>query len=268
MSWRDQQAARTRRGASRFVTPIVPAFAAGLAASLPELVWAEQASPAVEAAATGEGPLSWIVAVGAFSLLPFLFVSVTSFAKISVVLGILRHAIGTPQVPSGTVVTGLALILTLYVMAPVLDEVQQQVVPRLRAGPGEGSQIDAIIDIAGMAQEPIRRFLRRNASPRNVALFHRLAQREGLADDEQPAPEDLMVLAPAFVVTELAEAFLVGFLLFVPFLVIDIVVSNVLLSLGMHMLAPLTISLPLKLLLFVMVDGWQLVCYGLVTSYD
>jgi len=212
-----------------------------------------------------------MLAVGMMALLPFLFVSVTSFAKISIVLGILRHAIGTPQVPSGTVVSGLAVILTLYVMAPVLDEIQQEVMPRLRNEQGGGlgtSQAEAILDAASAAREPLRGFLRRNASRRNVDLFHHLAQREGVADDEQPGRDDLMVLAPAFVVTELSEGFLVGFLLFVPFLVIDIVVANVLMSLGMHMLSPTTISLPLKLLLFVLVDGWHLICYGLVTGYS
>jgi type III secretion protein R len=239
---------------------------AGLLA--PALAAAEQAAPVTGAAPGNDGALSWVVAVGAVSLLPFLFVSVTSFAKISVVLGILRHAIGTPQVPSATVVTGLALILTLYVMAPVLDEVGAQALPRLRAGPAAGGQVDAVLEIGEAAREPIRRFLRQNASPRNVELFRHLARRRAAPDDAGPAADDLVVLAPAFVVTELAEAFLVGFLLFVPFLVIDLVVSNTLLALGMHMLSPLAVSLPLKLLLFVMVDGWQLVCYGLVTAYD
>lgn len=256
------------RGKSRFV--VAALWCATIALGTPTSVYAEQS--ARQAGGGGTGPLSMMLAVGLLTLLPFLFVSVTSFAKISVVLGILRHAIGTPQVPSGTVVSGLAVILTLYVMAPVLDEIQQEVMPRLRAETGGGalgaSQAEAILDAAGAAREPLRRFLRRNASPRNVQLFHHLAQREGIDDDEQPGRDDLVVLAPAFVVTELSEGFLVGFLLFVPFLVIDIVVANVLMSLGMHMLSPTTISLPLKLLLFVLVDGWHLICYGLVTGYS
>jgi type III secretion protein R len=251
---------------------MIGAVVAAVALLAPGLAWAEQAGEAVGGGAT-PGPLSMMLAVGMLTLLPFLFVSVTSFAKISVVLGILRHAVGTPQVPSTTVVSGLAVILTLYVMAPVLDEVQQEVMPRLRAQTGGGgdlgaSQAEAILDAAAAAREPLRGFLRRNASPRNVALFLRLARREGRDEADQPTRDDLTVLAPAFVVTELSEGFLVGFLLFVPFLVIDIVVSNVLMALGMHMLSPTTISLPLKLLLFVLVDGWHLVCYGLVTSYS
>ena len=238
-----------------------------ISVTLPALAAAEQGQTRVESSA-----LSWMLTVGALTLLPFVFVSVTSFAKISVVLSILRHAIGTPQVPSTTVVTSLAVILTFYVMAPVFDEVYREVEPQLRATAedGEDAEVTAatVLEVAEAAREPIRRFLRRNASPRNVDLFHHLAQREGAADDQQSTRDDLMVLAPAFVVTELAEAFLVGFLLFVPFLIIDIVVSNVLMSLGMHMLSPMTISLPLKLLLFVMVDGWHLICYGLVTSYQ
>lgn len=208
--------------------------------------------------------------MGAISLVPFLFASLTSFAKISVVLGILRHAIGTPQIPSATVVSGLALVLTFFVMAPVFESVWGQVAPRLRADgeaePGQ-SELDRVIATAEAGAEPIREFLARNASRRNVEMFHQLARREGLADDEQPGADDFRVLAPAFIITELAEAFLIGFLLFLPFVVIDLVVSNVLLSLGMQMLNPLTISLPLKLLLFVLVDGWHLICYGLVTGY-
>jgi type III secretion protein R len=154
-------------------------------------------------------------------------------------------------------------------MAPVWVEVQDEVVTRLDGSGDEGDgQAEAILDAASAAREPIRRFLRRNVSPRNVELFLHLARRTDRPAEEQPTGDDLMVLAPAFVVTELAEGFLVGFLLFVPFLVVDIVVANVLMSLGMHMLSPTSISLPLKLLLFVLVDGWRLVCYGLVSGYS
>lgn len=263
------QNSRVRGGARRAGRHAAAAAAGVCALVAPALAWAEQAAAA--GPGDGPGPLSMMLAVGMLTLLPFLFVSVTSFAKISVVLGILRHAVGTPQVPSTTVVSGLAVILTLYVMAPVLDEIQQEVMPRFTAQAGGAalgaSQAEAVLEAAAAAREPLRRFLRRNASPRNVALFHRLARREGRDEADQPTRDDLLVLAPAFVVTELSEGFLVGFLLFVPFLVIDIVVSNVLMALGMHMLSPTTISLPLKLLLFVLVDGWHLVCYGLVTSY-
>jgi len=212
--------------------------------------------------------------VGLLSLLPFLFVTLTSFAKIAVVLGILRHAIGTPQVPPGAVVSGLALILTLYVMAPVLSEIEEAAMPHL-SGQVEASpdsfgagQAGSIMDAGLAAREPVQRFLERNASPANVDLFYSIALRR--SGDGEPSFErtDLRVLAPAFVVTELAEAFLIGFLLFVPFLVVDIVVANVLMSLGMHMLSPTTISLPLKLLLFVLVDGWRLICEGLATGYS
>ena len=240
---------------------------AGAALLLPSVASAESASRGGES-----GPLGLLVAVALLSLAPFLLVSVTSFAKISVVLGILRHAIGTPQVPSSTVVSGLALILTLYVMAPVLSELEREALPALRGGEDGGTlgagDAGAVLAAASAAREPIRRFLARNASPRNVELFLGLARARAGDGAEEPTAEDLRVLAPAFVVTELAEGFLVGFLLFVPFLVIDVVVSNVLMSLGMHMLSPTTISLPLKLLLFVLVDGWRLVCHGLVTGYS
>ncbi len=235
---------------------------------LPFVASAEQAGGEAGSA----GPLSLMIAVAMLSLLPFLFVSVTSFAKISVVLGILRHAVGTPQVPSSTVVSGLAIILTLYVMAPVWEEIQEEALPHLQGGDGSTSLgaagADDILEAASAAREPIRRFLRRNASSRNVDLFQHMARRPDRDEEDQPSRDDLTVLAPAFVVTELAEAFLVGFLLFVPFLVVDIVVSNVLMSLGMQMLSPTTISLPMKLLLFVLVDGWHLICHGLVSGYS
>ncbi len=250
---------------SSAITRLAAAAAlAGAGVLLPAAAWAQRAGEAAEGGEPG-GAVSWILTVGLLSLLPFLFVSVTSFAKISVVLGILRHAIGTPQVPSSTVVGGLAIILTFYVMAPVWDEMEEDVLPRLEQSDGG---VEAVLDAARAAREPIRRFLRRNASPHNVELFHHLAQRPDRPDDEQPSRDDLAVLAPSFVVTELAEGFLIGFLLFVPFLVVDIVVANVLMSLGMHMLSPTSISLPLKLLLFVLVDGWNLVCYGLVSGYS
>jgi type III secretion protein R len=259
---------RSRSASGIHPSSLTAALAAGGAVlAPPALAWAEQAG----GARVDASPLSLMLAVALLTLLPFLFVSVTSFAKISVVLGILRHAVGTPQVPSSTVVSGLAIILTLYVMAPVWDEIEEVALPRLRdAGASDlgASQADAIIEAASAAREPIRRFLERNASRRNVELFLRLARRPGRAEADQPTRDALMVLAPAFVITELAEGFLVGFLLFVPFLVVDIVVSNVLMSLGMHMLSPTTISLPLKLLLFVLVDGWNLVCYGLVSGYS
>ncbi|MBI2894098.1 MAG: type III secretion system export apparatus subunit SctR [Deltaproteobacteria bacterium] len=214
-----------------------------------------------------------MLALAALSLLPFVFLMTTSFVKISVVLSILRNAIGTQQIPPGTVVTGLAAILTIYVMYPTGASVAERLEPLM----GRSSESDLLsrdsadlmIQAAGEAREPIRRFLQRNSNPRDRALFLDLARRSrpqaARADVHQ---DDLLVLVPAFVITELAEAFLIGLLIFVPFLVVEVVVANTLMALGMHMLSPTTISLPFKLLLFVMVDGWYLIARGLVLGYS
>jgi type III secretion protein R len=217
-------------------------------------------------------PIAMVALLAALSLLPFLLVMMTSFVKIAVVLSILRNAIGSPQVPPTMVVTGLAFVLSLFVMAPVGADVYRAVEPTLDRGRGQpltsAQSADAIVDAAGRAREPVRDFLAKHAHARDRALFADLARRMRAPEDRASVRDtDLMVLTPAFVTSELKEAFAIGFLLFIPFLIIDILVANVLLSLGMHMLSPTTISLPFKLLLFVLVDGWALLSRGLVLGY-
>jgi type III secretion protein R len=195
---------------------------------------------------------------------------VTSFVKVAVVLSILRTAIGAQQVPPNQVITGLAIVLTVYIMAPVGLDIYQEVEPYLQAHE-QGTLdtgISAIQEMSATALEPLRAFLVKHADPHDRLLLHELAielrspeQREALG------AEDLIILIPAFVISELKEAFVIGFILFVPFIIIDLVIANILLSLGMHMLSPTTISLPFKLLLFVLVDGWYLVVKGLVLGY-
>ncbi|MFZ4574552.1 MAG: hypothetical protein ACOYN0_09155 [Phycisphaerales bacterium] len=340
----------------------------------------------------------FVAGLALFSLLPFILTMLTSFAKLVIVGGLIRQAVGTPQIPPTIVITGLSLILTIHIMAPVglkvyarLDDSRSEVLKEsltapfdqmtadekrvheitaaLKTGqkdPGletEKKELDARIQLnpdarlrtaarlrileaaknagvstedsartawkavdcnrvfeelekirredidkqqasnkssaevarlamkddgaitkqilalksAGRALEvPLREFLNRHAAPRHIPLFVNLQTRlrESQHVDDSIAPlkpgeiaHDLLVLAPAFVLTELSEAFLIGFLIFVPFLVIDLVVSNVLLALGMQMLTPTMISLPLKLLLFVLMDGWNLILQGLVLSY-
>lgn len=206
------------------------------------------------------------------SLLPFLLVMSTSFVKIAVVLSIVKNAIGSPQVPPTPVVTGLALLLSLFVMAPVGQDIYAAVEPVLYQGPGKpvgaGESQGAMVLALTRAREPLRAFLAKHAHERDRAMFADLARR--LRRPEEGASitdSDLLVLTPAFVTSELKEAFSIGFLLFIPFLIVDVVVANVLLSLGMHMLSPPTISLPFKLLLFVLVDGWALLARGLVLGY-
>lgn len=226
----------------------------------------------VAGSAFASRPIVLVLAMTALSLLPFIIILTTSFVKIAVVLSILKGAIGTPQIPPNQVVTGLALILTLYVMAPTGERMYRAIEPVLGRGAGvemlSMQSVDTLVTAGNRAKEPLRDFLLKHASPRDRAVFHSLAlrlrtpaERVGITD------RDLMVIAPAFLTSELRRAFEIGFLLFVPFLVVDMVIANLLLALGMHMLSPTTVSLPFKLLLFVLADGWALLLRGLVESY-
>ena len=217
-------------------------------------------------------PVLLFIAVSALSILPFTLVLMTSFVKIAVVLSILKSALGAPQIPPSQVITGLALILTLFVMAPTGERMFRAVEPELGQGANaelvSGKGVEALGIAADKAKEPLRDFLLKHASARERGLFHALAlrmrtpaERSGITD------RDFLVLLPAFLAAELRRAFEIGFLLFIPFLVVDLVISNLLLALGMHMLSPTTVSLPFKLLLFVLADGWQILLRGLVESY-
>jgi type III secretion protein R len=220
----------------------------------------------------GARPVPLLLLLGALSLVPFVLVMITSFVRIAVVLSILRSALGTPQVPPTMVITGLAVVLTMYVMAPTGGKVLEAVRPALASGAGQGlfssAGADALFDAGSRAREPIREFLLRHSGPRDRRLFLDLARRMRPAAERAAVQErDLLVLVPSFVVGELSTAFRIGFLVFIPFLVIDMVVANLLLALGMHMLSPTSVSLPFKLLLFVLVDGWHLLVQGLVLGY-
>lgn len=237
---------------------------------------AQAARGAAGAAVAGSGlagrPLVFILVMAALSLVPFALLMTTSFVKIHVVLSILRSAIGTPQVPPTQVITGLALILTAYVMAPTADRMYEAVKPVLSLGAGADvvsvETAEALIQAGDRAKEPLRAFLVKHADRRDRATFHTLALRMRTpAERSAVSDADLLVVVPAFVTSELRRAFEIGFLLFLPFLVLDLVISNLLLALGMHMLTPTTVSLPFKLLLFVLADGWHLVARGLVESY-
>ncbi len=224
-------------------------------------------------------PIASLLGLSILALLPFLLITLTSFTKITVVLGILRSALGTPQIPPTVVLTGLAMMLTGYVMLPTTSAMVEASGPLLSRKTLEASPaaaVDVALEVAVRVRVPLRTFLERHAHPRDRALFRELSARRLAASRKpgdapratEPAPEDgLPVLAPAFLISQLREAFTIGFLLFLPFLVIDLVVSNLLLALGMQMLQPTTVSLPFKLLLFVMVDGWHLLARGLVLGY-
>ncbi|MEK6609260.1 MAG: flagellar type III secretion system pore protein FliP [Myxococcota bacterium] len=229
------------------------------------------------AAATPESspyPAAAILVVAALSLLPFFVLMLTSFVKISVVLAIFRSALGTPEIPPTLVITGIALILTAHVMTPTARAVGREVEPLLVASKGasalSGEGASLLIEAARRGAEPVRAFLLRHSHADDRALFVDLAARLAKREDaklEPPGERDLGVLAPAFVVGELSEAFRIGFLVFLPFLVVDLVIANILLALGMTALAPNAIALPFKLLLFVMVDGWRLLAKGLILGY-
>ncbi|NNE08558.1 MAG: flagellar type III secretion system pore protein FliP [Gemmatimonadetes bacterium] len=207
--------------------------------------------------------------MGALSLAPFVLIMITSFVKISVVLSIVRNAMGTQQIPPNQVVVGLAFVLTIFIMIPVAKEVYQEsgISTQSQSKIFSESSIKELFDSAKNGKEPVRRFLIRHAHNKDRALFVDLAFRLSGNEQEVIDASSFQVLIPAFVISELKEAFQIGFIVFIPFLIIDMVVANVLLALGMMMLSPTTISLPFKILLFVLVDGWYLVVQGLVLGY-
>lgn len=246
---------------------------------MPATGWAEKsgrnltASEVISKDAFGSKPLVLMFAMGALTLLPFALMLMTSFVKISVVLSIVRSAIGTQQIPPTQVITGLAIILTVYIMAPIGIEVyrvNEDLINRDQNGNFvSGQTADVLIKAVTRGQEPMREFLIKHSHLKDRDMFYRLAWKmRKPVDRENLSDRDWLVLIPSFVISELSEAFQIGFILFVPFLVIDIVVSNILMALGMQMLSPTTISLPFKLLLFVMVDGWYLITKGLVLTYQ
>ena len=205
-----------------------------------------------------ERALQLVALITVLALAPSVLVMVTAFTRIVVVLSILRSALGTQTAPPNTVITALALFLTAFVMAPTAREAYRLGIEPLIAG--QIQQGEAFTRASG----PIRAFMLKNVREKDLQLFVDLA-REG-----QPATPDaigLHVLTPAFMISELRRAFEIGFLLFIPFLIIDLVVASILMSVGMMMLPPATVALPFKLIFFVLVDGWTLVAGSLVQSY-
>ena len=193
------------------------------------------------------------------SLLPAVLITITSFTRIVIVLSFVRRALSTNELPPNPVIIGLALFLTTFVMAPVAGRVYSEAWEPYKAG-------ELAFDQAGAtAWNELSTFLVANTRETELALFAELAEFEPATPDEALP---LRVVVPAFVLSELKTAFQMGFLLFLPFLVIDLVIASVLLSMGMFMLPPVMISTPFKILLFVLVDGWHLVCESLVTSFN
>ncbi len=213
-----------------------------------------------------ERPLLLVVGLALIALLPFAFMAVTAFLKISTVLQIVRGAIGAQNIPSNAVVMALSLALTLLAMAPVGNRIAEGATPVLEGAERPTSEL--VTEALDAVVEPVRDFLAANVAEREQRRFLELArQSRPEADRSQVGSTDLLVLVPAFMVTELIEAFALGFAIYLPFLVVDLVVANVLLSLGMQMMNPTQVSLPFKLLLFVAIDGWGLLSQALVTGY-
>lgn len=216
-------------------------------------------------------PLILMSAMAALSLVPFVGMMVTSFVKIAVVLSITRQALGTQQAPPTTVITGLAIILTVYVMQPVGLQIMNRV-DRLLAVENallERENVDLLVEAIKLSKDPVKAFLTKHSDEKNADMLYRVAYRmRDPTDREDLRKDDFVILTPSFVITELTEAFQIGFIIFIPFIVIDMVVSNILMALGMQMLSPTTISLPFKILLFVLVDGWYLITRGLVLGYQ
>lgn len=205
-----------------------------------------------------ERALQLVALITVLSLAPSILVMVTCFTRIVVVLSLLRTAIGTQTAPPNMVITALALFLTAFVMAPTFQTAYDQaIVPRLA-----GQIDDATAFQRGVA--PFRTFMLAHVREKDLALFQNLSREPTPAGPEEVS---LRVLVPSFMISELRRAFEIGFLLFVPFLVIDLVVASVLMSMGMMMLPPAIVSLPFKLIFFVLVDGWNLIAGSLVQSY-
>ena len=209
-----------------------------------------------------------VLALLLLALVPLLLMTATSFVKLAVVLSLMRNALGAPEVPSSAIITALAAILSAYVMAPVAAEIAPswaQASARIDWDePLAGESRGVLLQALSASKPPIAKFLARNAGQAERGLFVRLAQRAGAI---AASAEDLSVLLPAFLITELKEAFQVGLLVLLPFVIVDLVVSSILLSLGMSLLPPSAIALPFKLLLFVLVDGWYVLSEALVAGY-
>jgi flagellar biosynthesis protein FliP len=203
--------------------------------------------------------LQLILGLTVLTLAPSILIMLTSFTRTIVVLSLLRNAIGLQQMPPNQVLIGLSLFLTFFVMAPVLQKVNDTAIqPFVNGQIGQGEAFDT-----GMA--PVREFMFKQVREKDLALFVHLAK-----IDQPNTPDDVptYVLIPAFITSELKTAFQMGFFIFIPFLIIDMVVASTLISMGMIMLPPVLISLPFKLLLFIMVDGWYLIVRSLVTSFN
>ena len=204
------------------------------------------------------GTLQLLLLIAVLSLAPAFVILMTSFTRIVIVLGFTRNALATQQIPPNQVVVGLALFLTFFVMSPVFSQINERALTPYLA---EEISFEEALAQGG---NPLREFMLNNTREKDLALFVEVAGRES---PPERAETPLGTLIPAFVISELKTAFQMGFIIFVPFLILDMVVASILMSMGMFMLPPVIVSLPFKILLFILVDGWNLVVQSLVQSY-
>jgi flagellar biosynthesis protein FliP len=207
----------------------------------------------------GANAVQLLLMIGALSLVPAALFTLTGFTRILIVLGFIRTGLGTPTAPPNQVLVGIALFLTIFVMAPTFNQIKKDAFDPLQK-----NQISQEVAFK-RAEKPMREFMFDQTREKDIALFVGLAR---IKDVDTRADVPTYVLIPAFVISELKTAFQIGFLIFLPFLIIDLVVASTLMSMGMMMLPPIFISLPFKILLFVLVDGWNLVTRSLVESFS
>ncbi len=259
---------RSAATARRWLAPIITATM--LAAIACIALWSSEAlaqasdlplfnsRPAGGGAQSYSLPVQTLLVLSALAFLPAVLLLMTAFTRIVIVLSLLRHALGTQASPPNQVIIGLSLFLTLFVMGPVADRIYDDAyLPYTQQKIGFDQALDR-------AQTPLKAFMLKQTREPDLALFFRLA-RQAPPNSRDDIP--LRVLVPAFVTSELKTAFQIGFMVFLPFLIIDMVVASVLMSMGMMMLSPVLISLPFKLMLFVLVDGWNLLIGSLVASF-
>ena len=239
-------------------------FFLALLGSIPQLAWAQSGLPIINMIDDGSGStqysltLQLLALMTVLTLLPSLLLMMTSFVRIIIVMSLLRQALGTAQTPPNQVLLGLALFLTIFIMMPVFSAVYDDAItPYFNEDIGFEEAVT-------VAREPFRTFMLNQTRESDIALFVEIA---GNTEVVEPSDVPFSTLVPAFITSELKSAFSIGFLIYIPFVVIDLVVASVLMSMGMMMLSPMMISMPFKLMLFVLVDGWTLIMGSLTSSF-
>jgi flagellar biosynthetic protein FliP len=247
----------------RLLIPVLLALAAWAAPALAQQAPLQITSSPIAGGGTQYSvPVQTLLFLTLISFLPAMLLMMTSFTRIVIVLSLLRMALGTQASPPNQVIIGLSLFLTLFVMGPTFDRIHDQAyVPY-------SEQKISLDQAVGAGSVPLREFMLKHTREADLALFARAARLEATAAAASPAQMPMRIVIPAFVTSELKTAFQIGFMVFIPFLIIDMVVASVLMSMGMMMLSPVLVSLPFKLMLFVLADGWNLLIGSLVASYS